>query len=255
MTILSYDSTFEGLLTAVFEIYEYKYVDAVITKSSLSQEALFSEATLVITNKEKADRVLTRLEKQLGKNGISQLLYAYSSESETMEHIISNVIFYAISYPGKNILNDYSNPFVLQLSKLVKSVGREKHRMEAFVRFELLKDNIYFAKINPDFNVLPLITAHFKERYQDQKWIIYDEKRKYGIYYDLNEITIISLPDQKETFNQDKDVIFHESEMSYQKLWIEYFDHTNIKERKNTKLHLQHVPKRYWSYLTEKKNL
>jgi hypothetical protein len=32
-------------------------------------------------------------------------------------------------------------------------------------------------------------------------------------------------------------------------------DHTNIKERKNDKLHVQHVPKRYWKYLTEKKML
>ena len=33
---------------------------------------------------------------------------------------------------------------------------------------------------------------------------------------------------------------------------LEYFKSTNIKSRKNMKLHLQHVPKRYWKYLTEK---
>jgi hypothetical protein len=45
---------------------------------------------------------------------------------------------------------------------------------------------------------------------------------------------------------------FSDTEIDYQKLW-EYFDHTNIKERKkNTKLHIQHVPKRL-KYLTEKK--
>jgi len=47
--------------------------------------------------------------------------------------------------------------------------------------------------------------------------------------------------------------VFSDIEIEYQKLWSEYFDHTNIKERKNTKLHTQHVPKRYWKYLTEKK--
>jgi DNA polymerase sigma len=33
--------------------------------------------------------------------------------------------------------------------------------MEAFIRFEQLKD-IYFAKIDPDFDVLTLIIKHFK---------------------------------------------------------------------------------------------
>ncbi|WP_072989097.1 DUF4130 domain-containing protein [Flavobacterium segetis] len=47
--------------------------------------------------------------------------------------------------------------------------------------------------------------------------------------------------------------VFLDSEIQYQKLWWEYFDHTNIKERKKIKLHLQHVPKRYWKYLMEKK--
>ena len=41
--------------------------------------------------------------------------------------------------------------------------------MLAFVRFELLQDEVYFAKIEPDFNVLPLFRKHFKERYADQK--------------------------------------------------------------------------------------
>ncbi|MGK4566274.1 DUF4130 domain-containing protein [Flavobacterium sp. 3HN19-14] len=39
----------------------------------------------------------------------------------------------------------------------------------------------------------------------------------------------------------------------YALLWNDYFKSTNIPARKNMKLHLQHVPKRYWKYLTEKK--
>ena len=35
-------------------------------------------------------------------------------------------------------------------------------------------------------------------------------------------------------------------------MWKDYFDSTNIKERKNMKLHIRHVPKRYWKYLSEK---
>ena len=252
MIALLYDNSFEGLLTAIFEIYEYKYTDVKILSHQNIQNVLFGENNIVITNTEKADRVMLRIEKQLGANAIRQFLYAFASEDHDRETIISQIIFYAIANPSATILDDYSNPYVLQLSKWVKSVGREKHRMEAFVRFELLKDAIYFATIRPDFDVLPLLVTHFKERYQDQKWLIYDEKRQYGIFYDLNEVTVVTLPDKK-MLSKNKETIWHEAEVKYQNLLIEYFDHTNIKERKNTKLHLQHVPKRYWRYLTEKR--
>ena len=44
-----------------------------------------------------------------------------------------------------------------------------------------------------------------------------------------------------------------EAEPDYQVLWKSYFDSVNIPERKNMKLHLQHVPRRYWKYLSEKR--
>ncbi len=47
-------------------------------------------------------------------------------------------------------------------------------------------------------------------------------------------------------------IVLDEQEKLYATLWKDYFKNTNIKERKNLKLHIQHVPKRYWRYLTEK---
>jgi hypothetical protein len=35
-------------------------------------------------------------------------------------------------------------------------------------------------------------------------------------------------------------------------LWQAYFDHVNIPERKNLKLHYRQMPRRYWKYLSEK---
>lgn len=252
MTLLSYDSTFEGFLTTIFEIYEFKYAHPKIIKKLDLQQNLFAEATEIFSNEEKSDRVIKKLEKQLGSDGIRCLLYAFLSEIETIEQDLYQVIDYAVQNPTLNIMKDFANDEVLKIVKLTKSVGREKHRMEAFIRFELLKDGVYFAKIDPDFDVLTLIIPHFKNRYQDQKWMIYDLRRKYGVYYDLESITIITLDLDIKLSDKNGD-LYSESEINYQKLWSEYFDHTNIKERKNTKLHLQHVPKRYWKYLTEKK--
>jgi probable DNA metabolism protein len=43
-----------------------------------------------------------------------------------------------------------------------------------------------------------------------------------------------------------------EDEQLFQKLWKAYFKSLTIKERINPKLQRQHLPKRYWKYLTEK---
>ena len=148
---------------------------------------------------------------------------------------------------------NFANEHILRIAQVSKMVNREKHRMEAFTRFQLTKEAIYFATIEPDFNVLPLIASHFTRRYADQKWIIYDVKRKFGLYYDLSktEIVEIDFSDFAGDENTAKE-IFDPSEEQYQQLWKIYFKNVNIPSRRNMRLHLRHVPRRYWKYLTEK---
>lgn len=132
-------------------------------------------------------------------------------------------------------------------------VGREKHRMEAFVRFRLTHDGIYFALIEPDFNVLPIISRHFTSRYADQEWIIYDLKRGFGLHYDKNSTQFIQLDlPENVGISGAPSEYFANEEIAFQELWQAYFNNVNIKSRVNTRLHLQHVPRRYWKYLTEK---
>ena len=252
MIYLLYDHSFEGFLTAVFEVYEYKYNEVKIVKQDFYEPVMFSQTYQVITNTDKAQRVLKKLEKIIKTDGIRMLLFSFCSEDAQVEQFMYNAICYALQNPTQNVMTNYSHSSIMALSKFAKSVGREKHRMEAFVRFELLKDSIYFAKIAPDFDVLLLIKRHFENRYQDQKWIIYDIKRNYGLYYDLNEVEVVHLElENKNSLKNDTNIL-SETEINYQSLWKEYFDHTNIKERKNNKLHIQNVPKRYWKYLSEK---
>jgi probable DNA metabolism protein len=144
------------------------------------------------------------------------------------------------------------------VSQWAKQVGREKHRMEAFVRFKKCKDGLFLSLIAPDFNVLPVIEGHFKRRYQDQRWLIYDEKRKYGLYYDLNHVHQVQMDahavDRQTAIghSQDFSIELDEDEALYDQLWKDYFRSVNIEARKNIKLHIQHVPKRYWRYMNEK---
>ena len=253
MQTLLYDGSFDGLLTAIFEAFEYRYQEVeIFSRENFQQENMFAEIHEVYTNEEKSERVLKKLEQSIGKSGISQLLSVYFSELPEMERLILSAIQQSIQHPKENVLQNFADNDILEISKICKSVSRERHRMTAFVRFEKMQDDVYFAKIDPDFNVLPLIRKHFKNRYADQKWMIYDLKRQYGLFYDLEHCEFF-YPNEKINLNQYQEK-FHEEEKKYQTLWQSYFTKTNIVERKNTKLHIQHVPKRYWKYLTEKQN-
>ncbi len=198
MLVLSYDRSFEGFLTAVFVLYaqhsygKHENQEVKIVKRGVYDTDLFAQNIDITTDNKKAERVLSKLEKLFDKNGIDKLIWAFLSEHDDVEMCLLGVISYAIKQPHQNILKNYAHPHVMQLANLVKSVSRERHRMLAFGRFEKMQNGIFFARIEPDFNVLPLIVTHFRRRYQDQPWAIFGLRRHYGIYYDLQQIQLIS---------------------------------------------------------------
>lgn len=252
MTVVVYDGSFEGLLTAIFEVYEYKFHEPTIHREHAVSGSLFGEIHSVVTNKEKCERVYKKLQDKLSSKGFKQLYDSYLSELKGIEDVLLRYIQYAFS-TNKAVENDYSNPHVLMVQQTSRKVHREKHRMEAFVRFQLTKDQLYYSIIQPDYNVLPLISKHFKDRYADQRWLIYDSFRKYGLYYDGQQVSEVQMKFETDMNNAENlKAIFDEKEDLYQQLWKQYFSSVNIKARKNMELHIQHMPKRYWRYLVEK---
>jgi len=252
MKVVVFDGSFNGFLTTVFEVYEYKMAQPAINRQDAANGSLFGEYHEVSTNSEKTKRVLLKLEQKLSKTAMQQLYKTFLSEQPGIDNTLLRYVQYVIS-SKHGVENDYGNADVLMVQQVSKKVEREKHRMEAFVRFQLTKDGLYYALIQPDYNVLPLTAAHFKNRYADQRWLIYDCRRKYGLYYDLDEVAEVTIDFIADTQNSgDKNAMYDESENLYQELWKQYFDSVNIKARKNTKLHIQHMPRRYWKYLVEK---
>lgn len=251
MTEVIYDGTYEGWLTAVFEVYEYKMADIVFAKNETSGTLLFATSHLVVTDISKAKRVLDGLKLRLSAEGLSDMYKAFLSELPQIEETMFQFVQHVFANTN-NVEEDFSNNAVWNLRKASRLTRKESHRMEAFVRFKLTKDQLYYAIIEPDCDVLPLIENHFKNRYADQCWLIYDAKRKYGIYYDLENVTTIELQFDMKVSSFKYLEICDEQEEFFQNLWRRYFSSVNIESRKNIKLHIQHMPKRYWKNLIEK---
>lgn len=251
-TILRYDGTFEGFLSSVFYVYEHKLEIVSIEKDEKYEPTFFDNSVVILSEEKIAKRVWRGLSKKVSAQGKTKLYKGFLSEIPNIENTLLYFIRRALS-STVNIENDFTDSEILHLEKTVKKVNREKHRMDAFVRFRLTQDGIYFASVEPDFDVLPLNASHFKNRYTDQRWLIYDLKRQYGIYYDLDKIETVNLEISSEMNYQDKaSSYFTIEELQFQELWSNYFKSSNIASRKNMKLHIKHIPKRYWKYLSEK---
>lgn len=253
MTTFVFDGSFEGLLTAVFEYYETKPAQVRIVPDFYYQQAMLEDVVEIINDETKAKRVWVGLKKKINPDWQLRFYKSYLSETTEIFQHLFDFCRYIFDNP-KGVEQNYGHPSVMAISKMDRRVNREQHRMKAFIRFQETMDGIFYAPVEPDYNVLPLIGNFFKNRYADQTWIIYDLKRDYGLYYDLHTVSEIRMeyvPEIKSKANPDGEIL-HGAEKCYSVLWQDYFKSTNIPARKNMKLHLQHVPKRYWKYLTEK---
>lgn len=252
--IYLFDGSFDGLLCCVFEYFEHKPPGVTIMPRNAYQPALLEEVSEIIADEQRARRVWDGLLKKVGQGWTRRLYCCYLSEDLHTWQSIFDFCCYVFTGP-KGAENNFGHAAVIALTKMDRSVSRERHRMKAFIRFQETSDGIFYAPVSPDYNVLPLIAGFFKGRYADQRWIIYDERRKYGLYYDGDDVTQIRFdhdpPTLKESTSANSEFL-DDKEMLYGMLWRDYFKNTNIPARKNLKLHVQHVPKRYWHYLTEK---
>ena len=254
MMYFLYDNTFDGLLTCVFEAFNRKEFPENIIEEK-KQLPLFTESFRVITDDAKADRILKALRKKISQSALDMLFISYLSELEGIEIRIFRYIQKAL-LAELSIETNFADPDVLELSKIYKKVKREEERIRQFVRFQKTADGLFFAVMDPMYNVLALTARFFKTRYADQPWIIYDVKREYGLYYDLKTVETVhfeQLPVASKSGRLSAEKL-DDYETAFQDLWKDYLKAITIRERRNLKLQRQHMPKRFWKYLTEKQN-
>ena len=252
MIIFRYDKTFEGLLTVVFDAYSRKTFPEKLLGENEPEPLFVQEIHLVVTDEDKANRVWKALQKKIAKTSCNMITHVWLSEDEGSDELIFRYICKVFDNK-RSIETNFADVDVLEIHQLAKKVSKEREHILQFVRFQKAADDIYFAAISPVYNALPLAVEHFVDRFADQKWIIYDLKRKYGYYYDLKTATEMTLDLDKHFLDGKLDEnLMAEDEKLFQDLWKTYFKSLTIKERINLKLHRQHMPKRFWKYLTEK---
>ena len=238
-----YDGSLEGFLTAVFRAFELKVTPFAITTRERLQPSLFGEDVTVDTSLELAARVQAGIEAKLGKQEFRFIIMSFLSDDPGREMTILRYLQLAMRR-GKYTYCDHANPIVAAHEALWGYVSQEAHHMVQFARFAEMEGGVYFARINPNANVVPLIMEHFAQRFNVMPFVIYDEGHGIaGVSRDgewrLVGTDSLSLPEQSE------------DEKRYRAMWIGFYNAICNEERRNHALRSSWMPKRFWENICE----
>lgn len=243
--IYIYDGTWDCFLTAVHHYY-YDRQDVINIESVLCYKPnLIDEYRTITTDIFKAKSVEEAIYNKISPDSLDNIQRCFFSELEGREIWILKYIRLGFKI-GPRIDSMLGDQIVLDMLIPARKVGMECHRMLGLLRFELLEGGIYYAKIEPDHNIISFVAPHFKNRFADQNWVIHDIKRNLAALYNTKKM-LLSYMDLSNIPN------LHADELKFQSLWKNYYKHIAIKSRINPKLQKNFMPKRYWKNLTEKK--
>lgn len=237
------DGSFEGILTAVFEVYQKREAPQSIISRDYFQMQLDGKSREITTDDEKAQRVYNAIKNKISNEALEVLYKAWLSEHNDVGTAIYNYIRIGLKI-GNKVVSYLQNPDILLVHDLYQKVEKESHLFLGILRFKKLYTGIYYSRIEPDNNITMLITDHFVQRLSDQPWIIHDAKREIYALYDTNQVVFT-----KQSINISMDKC---DDAGFELLWKKYFQAIAIENRKNLRLQKQFMPRRYWKNITEK---
>lgn len=239
--IYSYDGSFEGLMCCVFECFERKEIPEAVISGELFQLS-FSEIREIETSSEKANRVTRAIPLKISSYSFDTVRKMFLSYVENKDLLIVEFLCKGFKY-GRKIENMLADDTVNAVNKAVFHCTHEAHLLKGFIRFS--DYNGYLAAvIEPKNKVIPLLAAHFTDRFRNENFIIYDCTHKMALIYFSHRAEIAENIDFELPASNAQ-------EEYYRELWKCFYRTIGIKERYNPRCRMNLMPKRFWSNMTE----
>ncbi len=246
----TYDGTFQGLLSVVYERFKRRAYKGSIGRRD---EGTLFQGEYIKTDSERSERVFDKLEATAGRGVVRKTFMAFLSEKMGIEDDIFSYICSLIKREG-SIEGIYLRS-VESIDRAAMRASHEAHKFKGFVRFRRIKDDTYYAIITPDCNVLPLIGDHFAGRFSDQDFVIHDVRRGMALVYSretrISEISRLTGVSEELLTYAEGSALLHGEEEGYMDLWRTFFDAVSIEGRKNPRCQRNFMPKKYWRDLIE----
>ena len=219
MTIFLCDDTMEGIFTAVYDAWASRLGHANV---------------------------------KLQVRGGTMELFADYRETET--DAIYRVLVLALpegrKRKGADILAQIQNPSVCLVMELSRSVWHETHRYMGFIRFHELQSGVLFSEIAPENQVLPLLGAHFADRFPREHFLIFDHTHCDILAHEADGPwwIIKDVPVENKKFEAGA---ISGQEAEFQRMWRGFCSSVSIKERENPQLQRQLWPYKFRKWMTE----
>ena len=237
-----YDGSFEGLLTAIHYHYHQDKANG-IYPLDLYQVNLTVPYKILLTDEKQADKVYRAIQNKISYGDLRRIYYGYLSKD--LEKEIKILKYLELGFKiGPTISSYHGNPVVFDLQSLEKKVSFEVHRLEGLLRFSLLEQDVLYAPITPDHDVVALLASHFCDRFRHENFVIHDTKRKKALLYHSGKSIIAPFEYEKLPSLAGEEILIRNQ-------WKSYFETIAIKERTNKKCQRNFMPVRYWENLTE----
>ena len=239
--IYLYDGSFLNLLSLITFLIKNNLKPSNIVDNNYNPNLLDNIINLKINNNSK---IITNIKNIWGKEVLKVMFNVYLSADQYKELTIYYLFLNCLKYKS-NILNMRNLKCVDKSLKIAKYVSGEAHKLKGFVRFQELTNHVLYAEISPTNNCLLILSEHFKKRLSNEYWLIKDTKRNIISIYDKKNYYLISASNLKMNIELNKE------ELKYEDLWLTFYNTIGIKERRNDKLRISFMPKKYWQHILE----
>ncbi len=259
-----YDGSFEGFLSCVYHHY-YDDKASGIFPINCYQNNILKPYRIVETDEGYAQKVYNAIDSKISTSALKRVYYVFLSNCERKENIALDYIQLGFKL-GCGLDALHGHPVVYEAQRIAQKVSFEAHRLTGLVRFSVLvlntslpqsdcenaiiryksgvSDELLYAKIEPDHDVLELMADHFADRFKGNPFLIHDARRKKALYSAAGHWYIAPI-NEKDLPAQSQEERF------YRLMWKNYFNGISIEARVNPQCQKRMMPVRYWKNLTE----
>lgn len=244
--IYCYDGSFAGFLCGVSTALEAGATHPEFVGNGAESEAgLFQEERHVVaTDTKLAQAFRERFIAAVSRDAFATARYAFHSREQGIELLVWRYLRLGLEQ-GRTLEAMLAHEPVHSVNRIARRVSHEAHKFKGFVRFREVAAGFLYASIEPQGDILELISPHFADRIGDRPWMIHDVGRSvatvcnHGSWRLVCGIELAATP------------ALTAEEEAFTRLWQRYFQRMAIPERFNPKLQQQHVPLRVRKHLPE----
>ena len=170
-----------------------------------------------------------------------ELAGAVLCHRDPQRHALLYRIAWRIARGEKHLLERVTDPDVRRAAELAKAVGRDTHKMKAFVRFREVPggDDAFIAWFEPAHWIVDRVAPFFARRFAGMRWAILTPYR--SVLWDGTGLSFGGGAQRTDAPGDD----------AREALWRTYYAHIFNPARLNPRMMRQEMPQKYWKNLPE----